>query len=71
MTEPVEEQCETTKPVENYRMAPLVDLTNTSIHALMSGEDEALAQSLRRLLEDIDHPDGVISAFANIPHNPA
>ena len=47
--------------------APMVDLTNLSMDSVLHVENGALALCLRRLLRDLDDPDGVISAFANTP----
>lgn len=48
-------------------LAPLVDVTKLSMDSLLNVKNEALNRCLRRILHDIDDPNGVISAFANVP----
>jgi hypothetical protein len=46
---------------------PLVDVTRLSVRSLLDVNNSALALCLQRLLHDLEDPDGVISAFANVP----
>jgi FXSXX-COOH protein len=43
--------------------APLVDVSELPITAIVAGDDTVLSYSLRRLIRSLDDPDGVISAF--------
>jgi hypothetical protein len=47
--------------------APVMDLTRLSWNSLLSSDDGALTLCLQRLIRDLDDPDGVISAFGNVP----
>jgi FXSXX-COOH protein len=44
-------------------LAPLVDVSDTVMRSLLAQGDSALARSIQRLVESLDDPDGVISAF--------
>lgn len=43
--------------------APLIDVTDRSMTSMLADGDTKLAQSVRRLLQSLDDPDAVISAF--------
>jgi FXSXX-COOH protein len=43
---------------------PLADVTATPLHELRGG-DTVLGRALERLVESVDDPDGVISAFGS------
>jgi FXSXX-COOH protein len=45
--------------------APLIDVTDRSMVELLADDSTALAQCVDRLLQDLNDPDGVISAFNN------
>jgi FXSXX-COOH protein len=43
----------------------LVDLTGLPLPELFASDDSVLANSLRRLLADLDRPQDVVAAFGN------
>jgi FXSXX-COOH protein len=46
--------------------APLVDVSRLSLGDLLDGADHpALVRSVRRIVQSLDDPDGVISAFSS------
>lgn len=45
--------------------APLAEITGLPISELAGTADPALALSMRRLVNSLDDPDGVISAFSS------
>lgn len=47
--------------------APLIDVTQESVSALIEMQKDVLALCLQRMLEDLDDPHGVISGFGNVP----
>jgi FXSXX-COOH protein len=51
---------------EPQRWAPLIDVSDMSIADLLAaGQDSTLARSVARLVESLDDPNGVISAFSS------
>jgi hypothetical protein len=50
---------------------PLVDLTSRSLLDVISGGDDALARAARRVIQALDDPDGIISAFQSFASSPA
>jgi FXSXX-COOH protein len=51
---------------DSHQWAPLIDVSDTAITDLLAqGGDTALARSMRRLVDDLDDPNGVISAFSS------
>jgi hypothetical protein len=47
----------------NDAWAPLVDTKGISVRELIDSGDAVLARSVKRLVESLDDPNGVISAF--------
>ena len=45
--------------------APLVDVSRTPIGELRRGDDTVLDRALDRLIQSLDDPNGVISAFGS------
>jgi FXSXX-COOH protein len=45
--------------------ASLVDVRQTPVADLVAGADTALSRSLRRVLDSLDDPNGVLSAFSS------
>ena len=43
--------------------APLVDVSAMSMSDLLASDDIVLAKSVQRLVQSLDDPDGIISAF--------
>jgi FXSXX-COOH protein len=48
----------------------LADVTRMALPELLPSDDSVLANSLRRLLADLDRPQEVISAFGNYASGP-
>jgi FXSXX-COOH protein len=48
----------------------LSDVTRLPLDRIVSGDDSALLNSLRRVLADIDRPQEVLSAFDNYAGDP-
>lgn len=46
---------------------PLIDVTRVPVAELLRPGTGPLAACVERLLEDLEDPDGVISAFGNVP----
>lgn len=63
---PTEEEFEAEFQDEPW-MVPMIDLTNVPMESLLTVDNEALRRVMQRLLDDVNDPNGVISAFANIP----
>ena len=42
---------------------PLIDVTDLPMAEILAGDDTVLGQCVRRLVDSIDDPDGIISAF--------
>jgi FXSXX-COOH protein len=47
----------------NGAWAPLIDVSDISIADLYQSGDAVLARSVNRLVESLDDPNGIISAF--------
>ena len=47
------------------RWAPLIDVSGMAISDLMGSGDSALDRCVRRLIDSLDDPNGVISAFSS------
>ena len=47
----------------NDAWAPLVDAKGISVRELIESGDAVLARSVKRLVDSLDDPNGVISAF--------
>ncbi|HEU4421045.1 MAG TPA: hypothetical protein VFR67_00715 [Pilimelia sp.] len=45
----------------------LVDVTGMSLRDLTSSRNTVLDNAVRRLLEDFDQPQEIVSAFGNVP----
>jgi FXSXX-COOH protein len=45
--------------------APLIDVSQLPLSVLHRGDDTVLARSLERLIQSLDDPNGVISAFGS------
>jgi FXSXX-COOH protein len=45
----------------------LVDVTGMSLRDLTSSRNTVLDNAVRRLLEDLDQPREIVSAFGNVP----
>jgi FXSXX-COOH protein len=55
---------ESSAGIDSHQWEPLIDVSNTPIADLLTqGGDTALTRSVRRLVRDLDDPNGVISAF--------
>jgi FXSXX-COOH protein len=48
----------------------LVDVTSLPLAELIPADDTVLANSLRRLLAELDHPQEIIAAFGNAAGDP-
>jgi len=44
---------------------PLVDVNDLSLRELLEDSSSPLAGSVKRVVASLDHPDGIIAAFAN------
>lgn len=53
--------------IEHPTFAPLVDMSNERLTAILAAgtSDTALARSVKRLMAQLDDPNGVISAFSS------
>jgi hypothetical protein len=47
------------------RWAPLIDVSGMAVSDLVGSEDTALERCVRRLIDSLDDPNGVISAFSS------
>jgi FXSXX-COOH protein len=50
--------------------APLIDVTHVSLRELFAADDSNLGSCIQRLVDGLDDPDGVISAFQSFPSAP-
>jgi len=44
---------------------PLIDVSKVSLADLITSDVDALSRCIQRLVEALDDPDGIISAFQN------
>lgn len=50
-------------PAEVSGWQPLIDVSGLAVADLIAQQDSVLAQCVSRLMDSLDDPDGVISAF--------
>lgn len=52
-------------PAPEPKVAPLIDVTNLPIADLLAKSHPNLARSIQQLIDSLDDPNGVISAFSS------
>ena len=58
------------KDMDEGQWAPLVDVVDKKLVDLLASTDTALARATKRVVESVNDPDGVISAFGSFAGEP-
>ena len=57
-------------PAGHPGWAPLIDVTDMSLRELFTADDSNVASCIQRLVNSLDDPNGVISAFQSFASAP-